>query len=106
MQKQKLALNGQATQDVIDNWKKEHKNIYAIEVDGHIGYFREPTRDDANFAASQLDPDSPYDFFETVMRETKIGGSEALLNEDALYLGALQLVKKKVDGKKAKLVNL
>src|SRR5690606_23736471 len=98
---------GQATKEQIADWKKNNpKGVYAVEVGGHIGYFRNPTRQDINMAASQLDADNPIDYFETIMRDTQIGGSNALVEDDELYLGALNQVRKKIEGKKARLVNL
>lgn len=100
-------LIGQATQEQIAAWKKENaKGIYAVEVGGHIGYFRNPTRQDVNIAASQLDADNPIDYFEIIMKDTKIGGSDQLIENDQLYLGALNQIRKKIEGEKAKLVNL
>ncbi len=100
-------LIGQASAEQIEQWKKGNKNgIYAVEVGGNVGYFREPTRQDCNIAASQLDEDNPFDYFELIMRETFLGGSPDLIDVDRLYLGALRMVKKKIDGQKAKLVNL
>lgn len=107
MQKEAIKLTGQATQDEINAWKKENpKGIYGVEVGGHIGYFRNPTRQDVNIAASQLDADNPIDYFEIIMRETKIGGSDQLIENDQFYLGALNQVRRKIEGEKAKLVNL
>lgn len=102
----KKALIGQLSTDKIAELKELNKRIYAVEVGGHVAYFREPTRKDINASASQLDQDSPMDYFETIMRDTIIGGSDAVITDDALYLGALNQVRKKIEGEKAVLVNL
>lgn len=105
MAKEKLI--GEAAPEQIAEWKKKYKEgIYAIPVGGHIGYFRNPTRSDLNIATSQLDTDNLTDITETVIRETMIGGSGAILEEDNLYFGASKQIQKKLDGAKSKLVNL
>lgn len=98
---------GQLSQAEVDALKAANpKGIYKIEVGGHVAYFRNPTRQDINIAASQLDADNPIDYFENIMRETFVGGSQEVIDEDELYLGALNKVRTKIDGKKAVLVNL
>lgn len=101
------ALIGQATPEEIKAWKGTHKNgIYALEVDGHIGYFKNPSRHDMNLAMSKASAEAALDMYETMLGATFIGGSEAILNNDDMFFGALQQIKTKMDGKKAVLVNL
>ena len=107
MQKQTIAFIGQLSEKEIADLKEKNKaGIYAISVGGHIAYFRNPTRQDINIAVSQLDQDNPMDYYEGLMRETYVGGSKALMEEDRLYLGAVSQVRKKAEGDKAVLVNL
>lgn len=103
----KAALTGERTEEQIKGLKAANpKGIYAVEVGDHVAYFRNPTRQDINIAASQLDQDNPIDYFENIMRETFIDGSQSVIDEDELYLGALNQVRKKIEGSKAVLVNL
>ena len=100
-------LKGQATDAQIAEWKGKYKyGIYAVEVDGHVGYFKNPDRHDINCAMSKADKDKVLDVFAELASLTFIGGSEALLNDDAMFIGVSQELKVKLDGKKAKLVNL
>lgn len=100
-------LVGQATDEQIAAWKKDNKDgIYKIEVDGHVGYFRNPDMDDLNIAASQVDADAPLDFNKTIMRDTILGGSERIIEETRLFMGASKQIAKKIDGAKAKLSDL
>lgn len=101
-------LIGQATAEQIAKWKGDvkNKNIFAIEVGGHIGYFREPDLNDLNFAASQVDADTPLDFNKIIMKETMLGGSQSIIEDQALFMGASKKISKKIDGEKAKLVEL
>ena len=100
-------LTGQATDVQIKEWKAKYKyGIYAIEVDGHLGYFKNPGRNELNCAMSKADRDKALALFEELANITFIGGSEELLNDDQMFIGVSQELKVKLDGKKAKLVNL
>jgi hypothetical protein len=102
-----LELTGQASESQIKEWKQKHKyGIYAIEVDGHIGYFKNPGRHELNCAMSKADRDKALDIFEELANITFIGGSEEILKDDQMFIGVSQELKVKLDGKKATLVNL
>jgi len=100
-------LIGQVDTAQIDAWKKSHtQGIYGVEVDGHIGYFKEPTRKEMNCAMSKASAEAALDMYEELAEITFIGGSEDVLKNDAMFFGLVQQIKVKMDGKKAKLVNL
>lgn len=100
-------LTGQVTDNQIAEWKAKYKyGIYALEVDGHIGYFKNPDRHDLNCAMSKSDKDRTLDVFEELANLTFIGGSEELLRDDQMFIGICQELKTKLDGKRARLVNL
>lgn len=101
-------LIGQATPEQIAQWKDDPKNkgLFALPGGGHIAYFRDPDFDDLNFAASQVDSDAPLEFNKIVMRETFVGGSMAIIDEQRLFMGASKKIAKKIDGEKFKLVEL
>lgn len=96
---------GQIDNAALEELKSKHKNGgYHIIVGGHIGYFRNPTRQDINIAAIEQDADNPMGFFEIIMRDTQLAGSDRLSEDEELFKGAVQQVKKMVDGPKARLV--
>ena len=100
-------LVGQATEAQIAEWKKKHKyGIYALEVDGHIAYFKNPGRNELNCAMSKADRDKALDVFEELANLTFVGGSEEVLKDDQMFIGISQELKVKLEGKKATLVNL
>ena len=100
-------LIGQQTDDQVQNWKQQYKQgIYGIEVDGHIGYFKNPGRHEMNCAMSKASSEAALDMYEELARLTFIGGSEEVINDDQKFFGLVQQVRSKMDGKKAKLVNL
>jgi hypothetical protein len=101
------SLKGQATTEQVIDWKNKYKyGIYAIEVDGHIGYFKNPGRAELNCAMSKADRDKALDIFEELANVTFIGGSEEILKDDQMFIGVSQELKVKLEGKKATLVNL
>src|SRR3954464_9332574 len=100
-------LKGQASDVQIAEWKAKYKyGIYALEVDGHVGYFKNPGRNELNCAMSKADRDKALDIFEELATITFIGGSEEILKDDQMFIGISQELKAKLDGKRAKLVNL
>lgn len=102
-----IELVGQASGEQIEKWKKEHKDgIYAIEADGHVGYFRNPCRGDVNAAVAAYDADRGLATSEKFAELTFIGGSEELLQNDTLFLGIVGDLKNKMNGARTKLVNL
>lgn len=105
--KQSTSFIGQASETQIAEWKAKHKyGIYALEVDGHIGYFKNPGRNELNCAMSKADRDKALDVFEELATLTFIGGSDELLKDDQMFIGISQELKVKLEGKKATLVNL
>lgn len=100
-------MTGQQADTQIQAWKQQYKNgIYAIVVDDHIGYFKNPSRHEMNCAMSKASSEAALDMYEELARLTFIGGSEDVINDDQMFFGLVQQVKVKMEGKKAKLVNL
>ncbi len=100
-------LKGQATDAQIAEWKGRYKHgIYSLEVDGHIGYFKNPDRNEINYAMSKADNDKVLNVFEALASVSFVGGSKDLLEDDQLFVGICQELKVKLEGKRAKLVNL
>ena len=100
-------LIGQVNDAQITEWKAKYKyGIYGIEVDSHIAYFKNPGRNELNCAMSKADKDKALDMFEELANITFIGGSEEILKDDQMFIGVSQELKVKLEGKKARLVNL
>ncbi len=100
-------LTGQQTDEQVNTWKQQYKQgIYAIEVDGHVGYFKNPNRNEMNCALSKASSGLALDMYEELARLTFLGGSEEVINDDQKFFGLVQQIRSKMDGKKAKLVNL
>lgn len=100
-------LIGQATDEQVQEWKARHKyGIYAVTIDGHIGYFKNPNRQEINCALSKADKENALAVFEMLASVTFLGGSNELLTDDQMFIGLSNEIKSKLDGKKASLVNL
>ena len=100
-------LKGQATDSQVAEWKARYKyGVYALHAEGHIGYFKNPDRNEINFAMSKADNDKVLNVYEGLASVTFIGGSRELLEDDQLFIGICQELKVKLEGKRAKLVNL
>jgi hypothetical protein len=103
----KALLIGEATAEQIQEWKEKYKGgVYALVVDGHIGYFKNPDRREMNAAMSKASSEAALDMFEDLAGTTFIGGSRAVLTDDDKFFGITQQLKTKMDGKKAILKNL
>jgi len=100
-------LTGKQSDEQVQAWKQQYKQgIYAIVVDDNIGYFKNPSRHEMNCAMSKASSDAALDMYEELARLTFIGGNEEVINDDQMFFGLVQQIKVKMDGKKAKLVNL
>ena len=95
MEKKVVKLNGQADDAQITKWKQEYKDgIYYIKSPTDIAYFREPMVFDVETAYAAADDDHPFASIKEFGRLTFIGGSEEILKDDRMFLGAkTQLVK-------------
>lgn len=106
-QKQQI---GVATPEKIEEWKKKYpKGIYRLDSEtGHVAYFRNPDRADINMALGMMttNPATPLDGPRAALEATMIGGSEDVLNDDPIFLGAVTAFREKMEGAKVTLVNL
>lgn len=98
-------LIGQVGPEQVEAWKKEHKAVYAVKVDGHIGYLRKPTRVDLSYAQSTCKGDA-IGYSEAILRNCWLGGSEAIKEDDELFLGVSAQLDKLVQIKSAELEQL
>jgi hypothetical protein len=98
-------LLGQATTAQIDAWKKEHKDVFAITVEGHIGYFKKPNRVVISLASTKV-KENPMGYIETILENTFIGGSREIIENDDYFLAAMSTAEKMIEIKTAELVKL
>lgn len=96
---------GQATPEQIAEWKEKHGEIFAIKVDGHVGYLHKPSRKTISYASVAGKTD-PLKFNETLLRECWLGGSEAIRKDDDKFLAAGGVLDRIVEVKEAELEKL
>jgi hypothetical protein len=107
MKTEQTTLTCQASEEQIAAWKAKYKEgIYAITCGTHVAYFKNPGRAELNCAMSKADKERMLDVYEELASLTWVGGSEAILADDQMFVGACQILKEKLDGKRATLVNL
>jgi hypothetical protein len=101
----KTMLIGEATADQIAAWKKEHKEVFSITVENHVGYFKKPNRTVIAIASSKV-KDNPMGYIETILENTFIGGSREIVENDDFFLAAMTTAEKMIEIKTAELVKL
>ena len=98
-------LIGQATPEQIEAWKKEHKDLFSIQVEGHVGYFKKPGRQVIAVASTRV-KDNPLGYVETILENTFVGGSREIIENDDYFLAAMTTAEKLIEIKTADLVKL
>lgn len=82
------------TQVQIDDWKKKHGDVISYTVEGKVGYFRKPTRQElsyASVASSQMKDMVKYT--ETLMNSCWLGGDRDILDKDEYFIGAMTVIE-------------
>jgi hypothetical protein len=97
----------QATPEQIEAWKKDHIDVYKIEVkeDDKVCYLRKPTRKELSYASSVGTTD-PMKFNELILKGCWLGGDEEILTNDSLFLAVSTQLDKVLEFKKAELEKL
>ncbi len=103
MEEQKLT--GQVGQEQIDAWKKQYGKVWAIKVDGHIGYLKKPDRQSLAYSATVAQT-NPMKSNELLLNASWLGGSEAIKTDDELFFGASAKLVDLIAVKEGELVNL
>lgn len=89
----------------LDKWKKEHKHILKIEIDGHVGYIKQPDRNTIGLATSFLGKNN-VKFVETIFQNCWLGGDEMIREDDSLFFSCVTLFNEIIELKAGKLVKL
>lgn len=81
--------NFNPSQEQIDAWKKQHGDIFQLEVEGHVAILKKPSRKVMSLALSTGKTD-PIKFGEIILKNTWIDGDTAIQDDDRLFFGAMQ----------------
>lgn len=98
-------LIGQVPQEQIDKWKAEFKKVWALKVDGRIGYIKSPDRKTLGYA-STVGAKEPMKFNEIILNECWLGGDDEIKKDDDLFLAASGQLAKIIEVKEAELEKL
>ncbi len=76
------------TQEQIEAWKREHGDIFKLDVEGgYTCYLKKPTRRIYSMALSQGQK-SPMRFNEIIINNCWVGGDETIRDQDDLFYAA------------------
>ena len=112
-------LIGEVTPEQIEAWKKQYKNVYSIEVEGHVCYVKDYTREAMRFALSQLkfqidtstnsatmDMEKIINLGEIGLENCWLGGSEEIKQNAKMWTAAAVQMGELFDFADAKLKKL
>lgn len=93
------------TPEQIAAWKQKHGNVYKIEVEGRVAFVKAPDRKTLSYAGSVGTKD-PIKFNEIILNNCWLGGDEEIKTNDALFLGAGQVLGEIIKVAEATIVKL
>lgn len=100
-------LKGWLDNAAIDKLKETHKDgIYFVANNTDIAYFREPMIHDVEAALAEASDEKPLAAIKKFGELTFIGGSEAILKDGKMFLGARKELAKHWGGIEATSGNL
>lgn len=82
----KQELSGQASPEQVQEWKAKYGAVWALKVDGSVGYVRSPGRVELSHATA-AGANNPVRFNETILRDCWLGGDMSLQTDDRKFLG-------------------
>lgn len=90
------------TTDQIEQLKKEHKEVFELEVEGRKAWLKKPDRKIVAMAQS-LGNGSQIEIAELLMDACWLGGDEAIRTDDELFLSAFPVLNQLIEVKAASL---
>lgn len=79
-------IEGKATQEQIQEWKKKHGDVFQVEADNKVGYIRAPKRAEVSLAMSYA-ATNPLKMTEVILQSCWLGGNEDLRDKDVYFYG-------------------
>lgn len=103
-------ITGAATPEQIEQWKKQHGDIFAYEADDMICYLKRPDRN-AISAATVIGTNSagqtdPFKFADVIIANIWLGGHDPLRTQDKYFMGLSQKINQIVEIKVGELKKL
>jgi hypothetical protein len=93
------------TPEQIEEWKKQHKDIFKITVDGRTCYLKKPSRKALGYA-SVAGKENPLKFNEVILNNCWLGGDEEIKTDDSLFMSVSAKLTALIEIKDAELEKL
>lgn len=93
------------TKEQIAEWKKQHGEIFKLEVDDKVAILKTPDRKTLSYATSIAQKD-PLKFNEILLKNCWVAGDEEIKTNDALFLSASSKLADLIEIKEATLEKL
>jgi hypothetical protein len=97
--------NVTVTPEQIEEWKKQHKDIFKITVDGRTCYLRKPSRKALGYAAV-AGKENPLKFNEVILKDCWLAGDEEIKTDDTLFMSISAKLTELIEIKDAELEKL
>lgn len=91
------------TAEMIADWKKEHGEIFKLNVEDKTCYLKSPDRRTLGFASSTKDT---FKFNEIVLKNCWLAGDEEIFSNDSYFLAACSKLDGIIQVKEAELEKL
>lgn len=89
----------------IKAWKKEHGDVFIIEVENKKCYLKKPDRKTLSFAMVGAEA-NPFQPAEVILENCWLGGDEVIKTDDSLFLAAAGQIDELIDIKEATIKKL
>lgn len=99
-------LEGQLTPAQEEELKSKYGNIVMAKADGHVAYFKKPTRQTVSYAITLQQQNKTVEMLEHVLKNCHVAGSVVFVKETDYMLGAAGIVEKLIVVKQAEIKNL
>lgn len=93
------------TDEQIKAWKKQHGDIFKLQIEDKVAYLKKPDRKTMSYATSVAAKD-PMKFNEIMLNGCWLAGNEEIKTDDALFLGAAAKIAELIEVKEAELEKL
>lgn len=100
----KRQLTGEITPEQIEKLKKEHGDIFKIEVADSVCYLKKPDRKTLKYMASLAN--DPIRANEVLLDGCWLGGDETIKTNDELFLGVSSKLAEIIEIKQAEIAKL
>lgn len=99
------AASNAVTAEQIEAWKKKHGKVFCYEVDGEKIYFKQPDRH-IIASAGVIAANDPIAYAEHIFKNCFLGGNKALLDDNSVFFGLVQIIDQLLSVKVGELKNL